>query len=104
MTISGISPGELGLGSKIKSILFGGPRAVPVRPCPPRRREPGDPDTRQAVAHPRPLRRTRALLAVPRVVFRHRIRHWIRHADRVMSCRARTRHMYGGTRRGGRMT
>jgi len=35
-----------------------------------------------AVPHPRPLRRTRALLAVPGVVLRHRIRHWISHADR----------------------
>ncbi|MEV0785605.1 hypothetical protein AB0I52_22055 [Streptomyces sp. NPDC050423] len=37
---------------------------------------------RQAIAHPRPLRRAHALLAVPRVVLRHRIRNWISHADR----------------------
>src|SRR6266545_7108248 len=87
-------------------VAVAGVRVLHDRPGNPRRREPGDPGTREAVAHPRPLRQTRALLAVPRVVLRHRIRHWISHADRtlVMSCRARTRHTYDGTRRDGRMT
>src|SRR6266545_2626947 len=61
--------------------------------------------TREAVAHPRPLRQTRALLAVPRRApppdpsLDQPCR-----AILVMSCRARTRHTYDGTRRGGRMT
>ncbi|MFF3577680.1 hypothetical protein [Streptomyces mirabilis] len=70
-----ISPGEPGLGSTVKPI----PSAdlVPC-PCGHARRA----VVNQAIVDPRPLRRNRALLLVPRVVLRHQIRHWISHAGR----------------------
>ena len=71
-----------GFGTGTWAVLTASPIVKAQVSCAVHADQPADPGTRQAVAHPRPLRRTRALLAVPRVVLRHRFRHWISHADR----------------------
>ena len=76
-----------------------------VRRCPPRRREPGDaarasgPAPAPTPADPRPPRRTACRALPPDPSLDQPCRPTL-----VMSCCARTRHTYDGTRRDGRMT